>query len=137
VLDIVDGRRPGMHLGDVHFDKPEKSGEAIDPDSHTFAAFALLDAKLMHGIRGRVEGTFMVEDRATRVSHQLQRPAAKERQGTLSYLAPIRGKLLFAGRDGIAQQLQDVLARDAAPPLATAVCPRSAPPRRDDRRVGP
>ena len=52
-LDIVHGRRPRVYLDDVHFDQPEKSSEAIDPYPHTLAAFALLDAKLMHVIGDR------------------------------------------------------------------------------------
>jgi hypothetical protein len=63
----------------------------------------------------------VVEDRAARVPHQFQGTAAEEGKGALGDFAPIRGKLLFAGRDGIGQQLQDVLARDAATPLAAAV----------------
>jgi hypothetical protein len=66
----------------------------------------------------RGEATLVVEDRATPVPHQLQRTAAKEWQGALGDFAPIRGKLLFAGRDGIGQELQDVFARNTAAPLA-------------------
>jgi hypothetical protein len=41
----------------------------------------------------------VVEGRAARVPHQLQRAAAEVRQGALSHFAPISGEFFFAGRD--------------------------------------
>jgi hypothetical protein len=76
VLNIIYSGRPGVHFHHVHFHEPEKSGQAVDPHAYPFAAFALFDAQLVHGIRNRGQRTFMVEDRAARVPHQLQGAAA-------------------------------------------------------------
>lgn len=55
----------------AHRERIRLAGEAVDPHLHAFAAFALLDAQPMHGVGDRGQGTFVVEDRAARVLHQL------------------------------------------------------------------
>src|SRR3954447_17615929 len=70
--------------------------------------------------------SLVIERRSMDMPHEFEGSVPKMLQCALMHLRPVHGELLLCGYNGIRQQLEDVLARDANVRLAGWAC-------RDDR----
>src|ERR1700716_2957559 len=113
-FDIINGGGPGMQLDRIHLDKADQPLDVVHPHPYALAAFPLLDTELMDGIRDRRQVALMIERRAVRMPHQLQRSPAKIIKRALADLVPIPDQFLLRWREGIWQQLENVFARDSS-----------------------
>ena len=128
MFEVLDGRIPRMHLDRADLDQPEESIQVVDPQPHSFAAFALLNAQLVHGGRNVLrQRPLVIEGRAVHVPHQLERAMPEMRQRFLPDLAPIVGEFFFRRHNRVGQKLQDVLSRNAQLRPAATEAPAAAP----------
>src|SRR3954470_15499870 len=66
--------------------------------------------------------SLVIKCRSMDVPHEFERPIPKMLQCPLMNLRPVHSELLLGGCNGIRQQLEDVLARDADMRLAVWAC---------------
>ena len=77
MLDVVHRGVPRMNFDNTDLHQPNQPFKAVDLTRRAFAALALLDRELVHGVRNGRKWAAMVERRAMHVADELQWPAAE------------------------------------------------------------